>query len=178
MQYRRNFVPGGRFFFTVVTAKRTPVLTRLNSIDVLRNAFRAVRAKYPFSMDAIVVLPDHLHCVWTMPFGDADYATRWRLIKTWFTRHCDPSLRRQPTHAQAARGEQAVWQHRYWEHTLRDDHDLARHVEYVHHNPVKHGYVRAAVEWPYSSFHRYVEAGLVEADWAGRVADDPGVAGE
>ena len=112
MQYRRNFEAGGRFFFTVVTAKRAPILTRSNSIDVLLDAFRAVRAKYPFSVDAIVVLPDHLDCIWTLPPGDANYAVRWRPIKTWFTRYCDPSLRRQPTHAYAARGEQMVWQHR------------------------------------------------------------------
>jgi len=126
----------------------------------------------------MVVLPDHLHCIWTLPPGDADFATRWRLIKTWFTKHCDPVLRTRPNHARIAKQEQAVWQHRYWEHMLRDEADFARHVEYIHYNPVKHGYASSAMEWPYSSFRRYVEEGVYPADWGRGAMDFEGVGHE
>ena len=165
MEYRRAFIPGGAYFFTQVTHARRPVLASPAAIDVLREAFRQVRAKRPFEIDAIVVLPDHIHSVWTMPPDDADYATRWRLIKTWFTKHCDPALRAVPDAARTKKGEQAVWQHRYWEHCLRDEEDFRRHLDYVHFNPVKHGYVSCARDWRYSSFRRYLKLGLVSADW-------------
>lgn len=165
MRYRRAFVPGGSFFFTVVTAGRRPLLSSSDSVNVLRNAFRVVRIKHPYELDAIVVMPDHLHCILTLPPGDADFAKRWRLIKTWFTKNYDPKLRKTPKRAQIARGEKSVWQHRYWEHLLRDDTDFIRHVEYIHYNPVKHGYAAAPIEWSYSSFCRYVDAGIYPADW-------------
>jgi len=165
MKYRRAFIPGGSFFFTVATEKRRPVFASAESVEVLRMAFRVVRSTRPFEVDAMVVLPDHLHCIWTLPPGDADFATRWRLIKTWFTKHCDQALRSEPNRARIAKREQALWQHRYWEHLLRDEMDFARHVEYIHFNPVKHGYALSAMEWPYSSFRRYVETGAYPADW-------------
>jgi putative transposase len=165
MRYRRALLPGASFFFTVVTEERRPVLTSAEAVEVLRAAFRAVRATRPFELDAMVVLPDHLHCIWTMPPDDADFATRWRLVKTWFTKRCDPTLRATPSRPRSARGEQALWQHRYWEHALRDEADFSRHVEYIHYNPVKHGHVRAPGDWPYSSFRRYVAAGVYAADW-------------
>jgi putative transposase len=165
MKYRRAFYPGASFFFTLVTEKRRPILASADAADVLREAFRAVRLVRPFEVDAIVVLPEHLHCIWTLPPGDADFATRWRLVKTWFTKHCDPALRPAPNRVRAARNEQALWQHRYWEHMLRDETDFERHVEYIHFNPVKHGLVAAAMDWPYSSFRRYVEAGIYPSDW-------------
>jgi putative transposase len=89
MQYRRAFLLGGTFFFTVVTAERKPSFADQQNVATLREAFRAVRSKRPYSLDAAVILPDHLHCIWTLPPCDADFATRWRLIKTWFTKHCD-----------------------------------------------------------------------------------------
>ena len=141
-------------------------------------AFRAGRSTRPFEVDAMVVLPDHLHCIWTLPPGDADFAIRWRLIKTWFTKHCDPALRTRPNRARAAKREQALWQHRYWEHLLRDEADFARHVEYIHFNPVKHGHASSVLEWPYSSFHRYVEAGVYPADWGQGAMDFEGVGDE
>jgi len=171
MRYRRNFVPGGCFFFTVVTGGRRAILTRADSIDLLRAAFRSVRRIRPFRTDAIVVLPDHLHCIWTLPAGDGDFATRWRLIKTWYTRRCDAALRAPLGAGRAARGEQGIWQRRYWEHTVRDAEDFVRHVEYIHYNPVKHGYARTPLDWPYSSFHRYVRAGVYPLQWAG-VSDE------
>jgi putative transposase len=178
MRYRRACIPGGSFFFTLVTAQRRPLLASADAIAVLRTAFRTVRSTRPFKVDAIVVLPDHLHCIWTLPPGDADFATRWRLIKTWFTKHCDPAVRAAPNRARTAKQEQVVWQQRYWEHTLRDEVDVIRHVEYVHFNPVKHGLVSSAIEWPYSSFRRYVEAGLYPADWGQGGIDFEGVGQE
>ncbi|WP_337289031.1 transposase [Candidatus Methylomirabilis sp.] len=178
MRYRRAFIPGGSFFFTVVTEQRRPLLASADAVGVLRAAFRAVRASRPFDVDAIVVLPDHLHCIWTLPPGDADFATRWRLIKTWFTKHCDPAIRTEANRVRTAKREQAVWQHRYWEHTLRDEVDVIRHVEYIHFNPVKHGLVSSAFEWPHSSFRRYVKAGLYPADWGQGAMDFEGVGQE
>ena len=156
MHYRRSFVPGGAYFFTVVTAGRYPFFRDREAVDVLRLAVRRVDEKRPFTVDAMVVLPDHLHCIWTLPPGDDDFPTRWRLIKTWVTRHqiFAHGERRRP-----------VWQPRYWEHTIRDDTDYRQHVEYIHYNPVKHGFVRKAADWAYSSFRRYVKAGLYPEYW-------------
>ncbi len=165
MKYRRAFVEGGSFFFTLVTEKRRPIFASDKAVEVLRNAVRSVRNARPFTLDAIVILPDHLHCILTLPPGDADFATRWRLIKTWFTKHCDPALRPVPSGVQSTRQEQALWQHRYWEHMLRDERDFEQHVEYIHYNPVKHGYAASPLEWPHSSFRRYVEAGVYEGNW-------------
>lgn len=165
MKYRRAFIPGGSFFFTVVTERLRPVLASADAVEVLRRAMRAARSTRPFKVDAMVVLPDHLHCIWTLPPDDAGFATRWRLVKTWFTKHCDPALRAAPNRARVAKREQAVWQHRYWEHLIHDDADFVRHVGYIHYNPVKHGHAQAPIDWPYSSFRRYVEAGIYPADW-------------
>jgi putative transposase len=175
MKYRRAFIPGGSFFFTLVTEQRRPLLASSEAVDVLRMAFRTVLATRPFEIDAIVVLPDHLHCVWTMPPGDADFATRWRLIKTWFTKHCDPALRTAPNRARLSKGQQAIWQLRYWEHALRDETDVSRHIDYIHFNPVKHGHVSSAIEWPHSSFRRFVKDGAYPADWGQGAMDFDGV---
>ena len=151
MRYRRAYQPGGSFFFTVVTARRRPIFSSATAVDVLRDAFRAVRQKRPFDIVAIVILPDHLHCIWTLPAGDTDFMTRWRLIKTWFSKRA---------------GLKDVWQHRYWEHVLRDERDLINHVDYIHYNPVKHGWAETPVEWPHSSFAHYVSRGTYPRDWA------------
>ena len=113
MQYRRAFTPGGSFFFTLVTQGRKPVFASAEAVEVLRNAFRKVRQSRPFEIDAMVVMPDHLHCIWTLPPGDAEFSTRWRLIKTWLTKHCDPVLRPLPSAICQSRHEQAIWQHRF-----------------------------------------------------------------
>jgi putative transposase len=165
MEYRRAFVPGGSFFFTLVTEKRRPIFSDAESVDVLRKAFRQVKGKRPFVIHAIVVLPDHLHTIWTLPPDDGDFATRWRLIKTWFTKNCPDLPRTTPNPARIRKNGQAIWQHRYWEHLLRDDDDFNRHMDYVHYNPVKHGYVRSPADWPYSSFHRCLSRGLYAPDW-------------
>ena len=130
-----------------------------------------VRRSWPFSIDAWVVLPDHLHCLWTLPEGDADFATRWRLIKSGFARRlprtewCSASRTR--------RGERGIWQRRYWEHAIRDDRDFAGHM---HFNPVKHGYVSSPADWPYSTFRRLVQRGLYPPDWSG-ADEDPSSTG-
>jgi REP-associated tyrosine transposase len=165
--YRRNFVPGGSFFFTVNLAdRRLSLLT--THIDVLRTAFRETQSRHPFTIDAIVVLPDHLHAVWTLPEGDADFATRWRLIKSNFSRNILPDER--ISASRAAKGERGVWQRRYWEHTIRDQEDFARHVDYVHINPVKHGLVTRVCDWGPSSFRRMVKLGVYPEDWAGDIS--------
>ncbi len=178
MKYRRAFTPGGSLFFTLVTERRKPLLATADAVEVLREAVRRVRSQRPFEIDAMVVLPNHLHCIWTLPPDDADFATRWRLIKTWFTKHCDPSLRGMVDAARFSKREQAVWQHRYWEHQLRDEEDFIRHVEYNHYNPVKHGLVTSPWEWPYSSFRRFVDAGIHAADWGRGVVEFDGVGSE
>lgn len=160
--YRRNRVAGGSYFFTLTLAdRRARLLT--DHVDVLRDVVRRVRAARPFETVAMVVMPEHLHAVWTLPDEDDDYSGRWRAIKTGFThglRQAGVSL--QPN----ARGECAVWQRRFWEHTVRDELDLAHHVDYIHYNPVKHGWVKQVKDWPWSSFHRYVRQGVLPGDWA------------
>src|SRR6266702_218748 len=162
--YRRNFVPGGCFFFTGNLAERRRSLLT-DHLDVLRAACHETHRRHPFTIDAIVVLPDHLHAVWTLAEADADFATRWRLIKSAFSRGIARGER--ISSSRAAKGERGIWQRRYWEHTIRDEDDFARHVDYVHINPVKHGLVKRVCDWAPSSFHRHVELGHYPMDWAG-----------
>ena len=173
--YRRNFIPGGSFFFTVNLAdRRSHLLT--DRIDLLRAAFRYARTRHPFTIEAIVVLPDHLHAIWTLPPGDADFANRWRLIKTEFSRGIEANERR--SRSRTTKGERGLWQRRYWEHTLRDEDDLERHCNYIHFNPLKHGYVSKISAWPYSSFQRYVRLGIYPLDWATAGETEGAVFGE
>jgi putative transposase len=167
--YRRNFVSGGCFFFTVNLAERKLALLT-DHIGLLRTAFRETHRRHPFTIDAIVVLPDHLHTVWTLPEGDADFAMRWQLIKSTFSRGLARNERISPS--RAAKGERGIWQRRYWEHTIHDQADFARHVDYVHINPVKHGLVDRVGDWAPSSFHRHIKLGNYPADWAGDQSDD------
>ena len=165
MRYRRVLAPGGSFFFTLVTHLRRPILASEEEISALREAFRAVKATRPFEIDAIVVLPDHLHCIWTLPPEDPDYATRWRLVKTHFSKHAPSSVRGPLDPSRQVRREQAVWQHRYWEHMIRDESDFIRHMDYIHWNPVKHGYVTSPEQWPHSSYHRYAATDIYPPAW-------------
>jgi putative transposase len=163
-QYRRNFIPGGSFFFTVNLAdRRSHLLTE--HIGALRAAFRDTKANHPFRIEAIVVLPDHLHAIWSLPEDDADFSMRWRLIKSRFS-HALPQGERISA-SRRSKGERGIWHRRYWEHTLRDEDDFARHVDYVHFNPVKHGHVTRVVDWPHSSFHQMTRLGVYPPDWAG-----------
>jgi putative transposase len=161
--YRRNRVPGGTYFFTVNLLERKGRLL-VEHIDLLRDAVRLVRRDRPFHIDAWVVLPDHLHAVWTLPAGDSDYSGRWREIKKAFSKGLPKTERLSAV--RMAKGERGIWQRRFWEHTIRDDADYAAHLDYVHINPVKHGLVKHVAQWPYSSFHRAVSMGLYPLDWA------------
>lgn len=163
VRYRRNFVPGGTYFFTVTLGDRTSSAL-VDHVGALRGAFRIARSERPFQIDAIVVLPDHLHAIFTLPLSDADFSGRWRRIKGHFSSHMiatGASIERRPN------GDLSLWQRRFWEHTVRDDNDLTRHIDYIHFNPVKHDLVSRVRDWPYSSFHRYVRQGLLPLDWAG-----------
>ena len=173
--YRRNFIAGGSFFFTVNLAERRLRLLTDN-IEKLRAAFRETRRHHPFEIAAMVVLPDHLHTIWTLPDSDAEFATRWTLIKSAFSRGL--AIDERISRSRASKGERGIWQRRYWEHTIRDQNDLVRHIDYIHINPVKHGLVKRVKDWPYSSFHRMVTLGLYPEDWAGDVADYAGNFGE
>ena len=162
VRYRRNLLPGGTYFFTVTLADRRSTAL-VDNIAILREAFRAARRERPFTIDAIVILPEHLHLVMTLPVGDADYSGRWRRIKGLFARRVAKAVSLERN----ARGEYALWQTRFWEHTIRDESDFERHIDYIHYNPVKHALVSRVADWPYSSFHRYVRLGILPDDWAG-----------
>jgi REP-associated tyrosine transposase len=168
VRYRRNFVAGGTYFFTVTLADRTSSAL-VHRLSALWTAFRIARHERPFMIEAIVILPDHLHAIWTLPSGDSDFSGRWKRIKAHFTHRlvaAGVSVKRHRN------GEYALWQRRFWEHTIRNEIDFERHVDYVHFNPVKHRLVSRVREWPYSSFHVYVRRGLLPADWAGD-AEEP-----
>jgi putative transposase len=173
-QYRRARIEGCIFFFTVVLTDRSSNLL-VDQIDRLRRAYRMVQERRPFETIAICILPDHIHSLWALPEGDADFSTRWSLIKSGFSRGLDPQPR---SKSKIFKREKGIWQRRYWEHAIRDDADLERHVDYVHFNPVKHGYVTRVADWPHSSFHRYVDRGLLDPDWGGYIKDIQGAFGE
>jgi putative transposase len=173
--YRRNRVAGGTYFFTVNLADRRQSLLTDN-IELLRQAFRSTRHRHPFAIDAIVVLPDHLHTVWTLPEEDGDFPMRWRLIKAAFSHGLDHTL---PISASLSRKhERGIWQRRYWEHTIRDEGDFARHIDYIHFNPVKHRYVERVQDWPFSSFQRMVQLGFYPSGWANPSMETAGGFGE
>ena len=160
--YRRQRIPGATYFFTLVLADRSSQLLTQH-IQRLRQAYASVRSRHPFHTEAIVVLPDHLHCVWRLPDGDDRYAMRWRLIKTAFTMQlCAAGM----TVNRRGKDERRVWQRRFWEHVIRDNDDLQKHIDYIHINPVKHGWVERVADWPYSSFHRFIAAGILPGEWA------------
>ncbi|WP_458789442.1 REP-associated tyrosine transposase [Adonisia turfae] len=155
MQYRRFRREGGTYFFTVVAYNRQQLFETPEMVELLRASFRKVKQRHPFTIDAIVILPDHLHCLWTLPQGDANFSTRWRLIKSEFSRHCPEEYKQLRSLARYKKQEQTVWQRRFWEHLIRNEDDFARHVEYIHYNPVKHGLVQNPHDWPYSSIRLF-----------------------
>ncbi len=179
MQYRRARIKGGTYFFTVVTHNRRRFLCQPENIELLRAALREVMAYHPFKIEAFVVLPDHLHCLWTLPEDDYDYSTRWRLVKSYFSRKSKDKYGGKISASRQRKKEQAVWQRRFWEHLIRDELDFRWHVDYIHYNPVKHGLVKAPNDWKYSSFHRYVQAGIYDPDWGTHPIEfDPNVGHE
>ena len=167
-EYRRFKIEGATYFFTVNTRLRRPILTTGVIREALRQGIHRVRQTMPFTIEAWVLLPDHLHTIWTLPPGDANYASRWAIIKREVSRRWKSFG--QPTMLSASREtrkESGVWQRRFWEHQIRDDADFQRHLDYIHWNPVKHGYVRKVADWPYSSFHRFLAQGAYPHDWGG-----------
>jgi len=162
MRYIRSKSKGGTFFFTVNLADRSRNLLTDN-IDLLRNVMSGVKHKHPFTLDAIVVLPDHLHTVWTLPENDNNYQKRWMLIKAGFSRLIPGT--EMITVSRQQKGERGIWQRRFWEHKIRDEIDLENHVNYIHYNPVKHGYAKRASDWPYSSIHKYIRNGKLNDSW-------------
>ncbi len=164
--FRRDLTKGGTFFFTVATYRRQPILTKPEVIISLRQAIVDVKNSHPFEIVAWVVLPDHMHTVWTLPENDSDYGLRWGLIKRLVSRQAGKARMVIPAKSQVKRNESGLWQRRFWEHRIRDDADLQRHVDYIHYNPVKHGLVERVVDWPHSTFHRFVEKGWLSQDWA------------
>jgi putative transposase len=174
-RYRRAIVPGGTFFFTVAIANRSDDLL-VREVDRLRGIYRSVQERHPFETIAICILPDHLHAIWSLPENDSDFAQRWSLIKGGFSRGLNVTASRSVRNI--AKREKGIWQRRYWEHAIRDDLDLARHVDYIHFNPVKHGLAMRVRDWPHSSFHRYVSRGELPEDWGGDMRETSGSFGE
>jgi putative transposase len=174
-RYRRANIDGGLFFFTVTLADRSSDLL-VRQIERLRAVYASVHERHPFETVAICILHDHIHAVWSLPPGDADFPLRWSLIKSGFSRGlAGHGLR---SKSQIVKREKGICQRRYWEHAIRNAADLERHVDYIHYNPVKHGYVARASDWPHSSLHRYIKRGLLPPDWGGDLSNIPGAFGE
>ncbi|MHB1221983.1 MAG: REP-associated tyrosine transposase [Gammaproteobacteria bacterium] len=163
MEYRRLIQPGASYFFTVNLANRQSNLL-IEKIDQLKLAFNEVRSRHPFKLNAIVILPEHIHAVMTLPKNDSNYSLRWSLIKGSFSRKIE-SIEKVSLSRKKKR-ERGIWQRRFWEHLIRDDNDYEKHVNYIHYNPVKHGYVKSPVDWRYSSIHRYIAKGILPSNWS------------
>jgi len=173
-RYIRAKLKGSVFFFTIALAERPSDLL-IEKIELLRRSYQIAQQRRPFETVAICILPDHIHALWKLPAGDADFSTRWSLIKSSFSRGLEARPR---STSKVTKREKGIWQRRYWEHAIRDNADFERHVDYIHFNPVKHGHVTRVADWPHSSYHRYVEHGLLAADWGGDMRDVQGAFGE
>ncbi|MEN1679952.1 MAG: transposase [Planctomycetota bacterium] len=175
--YRRWFVPGGCYFFTVATHGRRAVFRTEAARKLLGVCYRRCEREWPFETKAIVLLPDHLHAIWQLPPGDRDYPRRWSRIKSWFTQGylAAGGSKALVSEAQDREGRRGVWQPRFWEHTIADEDDFQSHFGYVHFNPVKHGYASRVRDWKPSTFHRWVARGVYERDW-GRSESPPSTA--
>ena len=167
--YIRNRIAGGCYFFTVNLLERHQNQLLVQQIDLLRDVVRRVRDRHPFHIDGWVVLPDHMHCIWTLPQDDYYYPRRIRLVKSLFSKKLPKTEKR--SSVRQRKGERGIWQRRYWEHTIRDERDYAAHMDYLHYNPVKHGYVENVMDWPYSTFRHHVQQGLYPENWAANDVD-------
>ncbi|MES9942929.1 MAG: transposase [Candidatus Thiodiazotropha sp. 6PLUC2] len=167
--YRRSNMPGGTYFFTLVTHNRKPLFSTDRTRKILHRAIADVKERRPFKVEAICLLPDHIHTVWRLPVGDSAYPQRWNEIKGIFTKHFRDisSDEEKISQSRQRKGEGGLWQRRFWEHLIRDENDLKNHMDYLHFNPVKHRLVDQVVDWPWSSFHSYVKAGIYPVDWGG-----------
>lgn len=166
--FRRCYVPGGSYFFTVVTERRARILANDLARDLMRAAFRDCLQRWPaFRVDAMVMLPDHLHAIWTLPPNDMDYSKRWGAIKKHFTQSwlANGGIEKPVSNSRIRYRRRGVWQRRFMEHTLRDEQDYARHFDYIHYNPVKHGLVTCPRDWPYSTFHHWLNKGAYVSHW-------------
>ena len=166
-EYRRYYTDGAMVFFTVVAHERRKLFEEELARKCLREALAKIQAKRPFTIDAVVLLPDHLHMIWTLPKEDGDFSLRWRRIKAEFTdRYLEAGgVEGERSVSRCKRKERGIWQRRFWDHVIRDELDFERHLDYIHYNPVKHGYVKCPRDWPYSSFQRWVERGVYEPNW-------------
>ena len=166
-EYRRYYVPGAMVFFTLVTHERRKLFDEELARRCLREAILNIQQVRPFTIDALVLLPDHLHTIWTLPEDDCDFSVRWRQIKGDFTARYRLAGGTEGTRSKSRqkRRERAIWQRRFWDHVIRDEDDFERHLDYIHYNPVKHGLVECPRDWPHSTFHRWVERGVYEPDW-------------
>jgi putative transposase len=170
MQYRRSDTKGGTYFFTVNLADRKKTLLT-DEIDKFRSSLYKVKENHPFQLNAMVVLPDHLHALLTLPVNDKDYSTRWALIKAGFSRQLPKTDR--VNKSRKSKGERGIWQRRFWEHLIRDEYDYETHFNYIHYNPVKHRYAARAVDWPYSTIHTYISKGVLGNDWGSCIDETP-----
>jgi putative transposase len=166
-EYLRRYVPGGQYFFTLITERRQPILTDKLARDCLRNAIKEVQIKRPFKIEAIVLLPDHFHTIWSLPEGDSDYSNRMMRIKAIFTKAylLNDGFEAKASDSKKECRERGVWQRRFWEHTIQNETDFKRHYHYIHYNPVKHGHVKCVKDWLYSSFHEAVKKGYYPENW-------------
>ena len=171
MSRYRRLLTGTTYFFTVVAHRRRPIFCNPAIRSSLAQAIRFVRGTRPFVIDAWILLPDHMHCIWTLPEDDVDYSARWAAIKRYVSSGCGRRLHdvALSTPSRQKHRESTIWQRRFWEHQIRDENDFERHMDYIHFNPVKHGYVQQVRDWPHSTFHRYVREGAYAMDWGGSV---------
>ena len=165
--YKRPKIAGGTYFITQVTHKREPWLCTETARQAIKQAIKKVKKKYPFTIEAFILLPDHFHCIWTLPPEDADFSMRLRLIKSQVTRHYKQQTEiKQPINeSRQKRKEKNLWQRRFWEHLIRDERDFQNHCDYIHYNPVKHGLCKTPQEWKYSTIHRFIAQGIYPIDW-------------
>ena len=165
--YRQIHAPGGTYFFTVVTCDRMPILSSEPNIELLKKITRETQRNHPFDQIAYCILPDHIHCIWTLPVSDKDYCTRWMLIKARFSREYKPGsdVEEHISDSRARKRERDVWQRRFWEHAIRNDEDLSKHIDYIHFNPIKHGVVKRLSDWKWSSFHEFIDGGYYDKNW-------------
>lgn len=175
--YRRAYIKGGTYFFTVVTYNRNKILCTEANQKNLDASINETCEEYPFVIEAWALLPDHIHCIWTLPPGDNNFSKRWQMIKSRFTMRYSKGKNEIWTTSESRkkRGEQEVWQRRFWEHLIRDEKDFEKHCHYIHYNPVKHGYVKAPKDWQFSTFNKFVKRGIYGVDWGARgeiVMDD------
>jgi len=164
--YRRANFPGGYYFFTVVAFNRRNLFAEESARECLRHAWSEIKKQRPFELIALCLLPNHLHCIWKLPDNDADFSTRWSSIKGIFSREYlkNGGLVGDRNKSRERQREAALWQRRFWEHQIRDEDDLQKHINYIHYNPLKHGLVESLEDWPWSTYHRFVKDGFYGED--------------